>query len=250
MSSIIKNAIMAASIVTALLTSSTAFSQPASASNAAPKWVASTSAGVTLTRGNSDTVLFTANILAARKWDKNELRLGADGTYGENNKVKNAESAHGFGQYNRLFNEKMFGYLRMDALHDGVADVEYRLTFSPGAGYYFIKNAKTILSAEVGPGFVMEKLGSGSKEYLSLRIGERFEHKINERVRMWESLEFLPQVDEWKNFILNAEIGVETGLTESLSLRVYAQDTYDNVPAPTRDKNDLKVVTAIAYKFK
>ncbi len=250
MSRFINNFILAAFLVAALFTTNAAFSQQATPAAPAPKWEASTSAGVTLTRGNSDTVLFTANILAAKKWDKNELRLGADGSYGENNNVKSAESAHAFGQYNRLFNEKAFGYLRADALHDGVADVDYRLTLSPGAGYYFIKNAKTILSGEVGPGFVCEKLGSDTMQYLTLRVAQRFEHKINDRVRIWESLEWLPQVDDWNNYILNSEIGVETGLTDRLSLRVYAQDTYDNVPALGRDKNDLKVITAIAYKFK
>ena len=131
-----------------------------------------------------------------------------------------------------------------------MAEVDYRLTLSPGAGYYFIKNARTLLSAEVGPGFVYERLGLDTKKYLTLRIGQRFEHKFSERVRVWESLEGLPQVDEWTNYILNSEIGVETGLTGRLSLRVFAQDTYHNVPAPTREKNDLKLITAIAYKFK
>ena len=52
-----------------------------------------------------------------------------------------------------------------------------------------------------------------------------------------------------KNDILNAEIGLETDLTDKMSLRTFLQDTYDNVPAPGRKKNDLKLVTAIAYKF-
>jgi hypothetical protein len=32
-------------------------------------------------------------------------------------------------------------------------------------------------------------------------------------------------------------------------LRVYLDDTYNNVPAPGRKKNDLKLVAAVAYKF-
>ena len=48
---------------------------------------------------------------------------------------------------------------------------------------------------------------------------------------------------------MNAEIGIETGITTQISLRTYLQDTYDHEPAPGRQKNDLKFVTAIAYKF-
>lgn len=214
-----------------------------------PLWETSAALGLSLTRGNSETLLFTANILSEKKWDGNEMRLGADATYGEDHDVKNAESVHGFGQYNRLFTERAYGYARLDALHDAVADVEYRVTLSPGAGYYFIKNERTSLSGEIGPGIVFEKQGDDSSEYLTLRIAERFEHKLNDRVKLWQSVEFLPQVDDFSNFIINAEVGIDTTLTKKLSLRVFALDTYDNEPAEGRDENDFKLVTALAYKF-
>jgi putative salt-induced outer membrane protein YdiY len=214
-----------------------------------PAWETSASLGLTLTRGNSETLLFTANVLSEKKWDQNEVRLGADATYGEDREVKNAEAFHGFGQYNRLFTERAFGYIRADALHDAVADVEYRVTLSPGVGYYFIKNERTTLSGEIGPGYVFEKQGDENNEYATLRLAERFEHKLNDRVKIWQSLEFLPQVDDFSNYILNAEAGIDTALTKKLSLRVFAVNTYDNEPAEGREKNDLKLVTAVGYKF-
>jgi putative salt-induced outer membrane protein YdiY len=223
-----------------------------------PVWEKSASVGLTLTRGNSETLLATANILAAKKWQRNELSLGADGTYGETklpgatDSTKNAESLHGFIQYNRLFTERLYGYGRIDALHDAVADIEYRLTFSPGAGYYFIKNENTKLSAEAGPAFILEKLGSADEHgYFTLRLAERFEQKISDRARIWQSAEILPQVDDFDNYLINAELGIEADLTKDkrLALRSFIQDSYDNVPAPGRKRNDLKWVTAIAYKF-
>ena len=155
----------------------------------------------------------------------------------------------GFAQYNRLFTEKFYGYARLDGLHGAVADVDYRFTFGPGAGYYFIKNETTSFSAEVGPSFIVEKVGGQTDEYLALRIGEKFEHKFSERARIWQMAEILPQVDDWENFIVNAEIGAEASLTERLSLRAYVQDTYDNQPAEGRENNDVKLVSALGYKF-
>ncbi|HET7626435.1 MAG TPA: DUF481 domain-containing protein [Verrucomicrobiae bacterium] len=217
---------------------------------AVPKgWDSSAAVGLTLTRGNSDTLLFTGNILTAKKWDNNEIHLGADATYGENDHVKNAETLHGFGQYNRLFSDRFYGYMRLDALHDAPADLKYRVTFSPGAGYYFIKTTATQLSAEAGPGVVFEKQGNDSNTYLTLRLAERFDQKINDHAKIWQSVEILPQVDDFNNFIINAEIGVETALTKKLSLRTFLQDTFDNDPAPGRKSNDLKLVSALAYKF-
>jgi putative salt-induced outer membrane protein YdiY len=214
-----------------------------------PKWTGSAGAGLTLTRGNSETVVATANIGAEKKWDKNELSLGADGAYGEQDDVKNIETVRGFGQYNRLFTERMFGLFRVDALHDAVADVEYRVTLSPGLGYYFIKNKTTFLRGEAGPGVVFEKQGGETSTYMTLRLAERFEHQLSKTAKLWQSAEILPEVGEWSNYIVNAEIGIEVAINTRWSLRTYIQDTYDNEPAPGRKHNDVKVVAGVAYKF-
>jgi putative salt-induced outer membrane protein len=229
---------------TALATIGT-FAQDASTN----KWETTASIGVTVTQGNSDSILGAAQVLSQKKWGPHEMRIGADGTYGELEGEKNVEGLHGFAQYNRLFSERAYGYLRLDGLHDAIADIEYRFTFSPGAGYYFIKNEQTTLSGEAGPAFIYEKQGSESTGYMTARLAERFEHKFNENVRLWQAIEFLPQVDDLNNFLINAEIGVESKLTPKLSVKVFAIDNYDNEPAPGREENDLKVVTALGYTF-
>ena len=239
----------ASTLFSALIIAAVAGTTVQAADPPSTAWETSAAAGVILTRGNSDTMTATANILGQKKWDQHELRLGADATYGEVVDETSAETIHGFGQYNYLFTERMYGYGRIDALHDGIADVDYRITIGPGVGYYFIKEERTLLSGETGPGLVIEKQGGEESTYITLRFAERFEHKFNDRVRVWQSLEWLPQVDDWSNWILNAEVGLESQLSEKLSLRVFAQDTYDNEPAPGRKENDLKLVTALAYKF-
>jgi len=214
-----------------------------------PKWEKSAALGLTLTEGNSDTLLVTGSLLASRKGVRNEISLGADGTYGENNDVKNNEALHGFVQYNRLFTDRFYGYARLDGLHDAIADVEYRITFSPGVGYYFIKNDRTRLSAEVGPGYIYEKQGDDERGYFTLRLAEKFEHKFNDKTKIWQSFEVLPEIEDFDNYIFNAELGVETQLAGKLALRSHLQDTYDNQPAPGRKKNDIKLVTALVWKF-
>ncbi len=223
------------------------------ADEAAPKWESSAAAGLTLTKGNSDTVLGTLNLATKKKWDVHELAFGADAAYGQSEvdgeDETTASSVRGNGQYNRLFNERFYGYGRLEALHDDVAKVDYRLTISPGAGYYLIKEKNMDLSVEAGPGYIFERLDGEEDNYLVLRIAEKFNYKISERARIWQTAELLPQVEDFSNYLLNFEFGVESDLTESLSLRSFIQDTYDSEPAPGRDKNDLKWVTAIAYKF-
>ena len=220
-----------------------------------PKWTGSAAAGLTLTRGNSDTVLATLSFAADRKWAPNELSVGTDGAYGKSkiNGVNNttAESLHGFIQYNRLITEHWYGYGRVDALHDAVADIKYRVMLSPGAGYYFIKNTNTDLSLEAGPGYIFERLDDKDKNYATLRVGEKLHQALSDRARLWQTVEWLPQVDNFNNYIINFEIGLEADLSSSkkLTLRTYLDDIYNNVPAPGRQKSDAKLVAAIAYKF-
>jgi putative salt-induced outer membrane protein YdiY len=212
-------------------------------------WETTAAVGFDLSSGNSDTMNFRADVLGLRKWDQNEIRLGGDVSYGETDDERSTENYHAFGQYNRLFAERCYGYLNADARRDLVADVDYRLSLSPGVGYYVIKNDTTSLAFEAGPGLIFEEVGSVSSEYWTLRLAERFEHKFSDRAKLWQSAEYLPQVDRFENYLLTAELGVEAGLTEKLALRAFVQDIYDNEPAPGRKNNDVKFVTQLAYRF-
>ncbi len=213
-------------------------------------WKTTASVGAALTRGNSDTVTATATLNSERKWGQNEAFFGAAGTYGETDDVTTAASATGFLQYNRLFSERLFGFVRVDALHDDVADIAYRLTFSGGAGYYLVKNEKITLSLEAGPGYVLEKYHhQDQRDYATIRFGEKFTWQISKTARLWQSLDYAPKIDDWADYLLTAEIGIATKITESLDLRVVATDNYRSEPAPGRTENDFKLVAGIGYTF-
>jgi len=213
-------------------------------------WVQSVTAGFSLTSGNSDSLLATLKYLADKKTPVNEFSIDADAGYGKANDVQNANFVHGFGQWNHLFSERAYSYVRLEGLHDDIAAIRYRFTLSAGAGYYFIKEANTTLSAEVGPGVVTEKLDDSTPNtYATLRIGEKFEHKFSPGTRIWQTAEILPQVDRFQNYIFNFELGAEAALSKSMSLNVTLDDCYNSEPANGFKRNDVKLVSGISYKF-
>ena len=262
---------MAAGLLTAIILAAPATVQAQDAKPEEKKgWETSANAGVTLARGNSKSFMATAGINTARKWSKDEALLGASGGYGESTDVQRADNVRpddttksadylkGFGQWNHLFTERFYGGIRLDAIHDDIADVNYRFTLSPLVGYYFIKDPSTTLAAEVGPSFVYEQVGGDEDSYLGARLAERFEHKFKSGARIWQTAEIIPQVDDVENFIVNFELGVEAPLSKKSSLRVVLQDTYDNQPAVASGlapgthyklKNDLKLIAGFSYKF-
>src|SRR4051794_39999483 len=103
-------------------------------------WEGSIAAGLTLQRGNSRTALGNLAFKATDKWDHNELLFNASATYGTISGEKTTEGADANVQYNRLFTERAYGGLKVDLFHDAIAEISYRLTVAPLAGYYFIKD--------------------------------------------------------------------------------------------------------------
>jgi putative salt-induced outer membrane protein len=236
-----------------------------------PKWESSAGVAFAYASGNTENMLFTGNIGTERLGEINEWRFGASAGYGESkpkddgdptteeSREQNTGFARGFGQYNRLFSERFYGLGRVEAIHDSIADIDYRIPISVGAGYYFLKDDTFKLSADVGPGYVWEKLNGVSDEYASLRAGEQFEWKISESSRLWQSLEYTPQITDFSNSVIQFELGVESKLYGNLSMRIVAQDIYRTHPAIISDPgvtpelrrkhNDFRLLAGLNYTF-
>jgi hypothetical protein len=86
-----------------------------------------------------------------------------------------------------------YGFFNLEGLHDGIADLQYRFTLSPGAGYYFLKETNTTLAGELGPGLIFQRLGGVDTTYASLRLAERFEHKLNNGARLGKGRDSCPR---------------------------------------------------------
>jgi putative salt-induced outer membrane protein len=224
-------------------------------------WESSVSLGLTLTRGNSHTLLYSGTYQTEKKTPENEYKLGISGAYGSQNSQENVNNYGGYGQWNHLFSDRFYGYARVDVLRDIIADIDYRVNIGPGVGYYLIKSASTTFSVEAGAGETFERLGETSlvgtnyvhsyenQSFATIRFADNFEHKFNDRARIWQKCEVLPQIDKLQNYVVNFEIGVEASIVKSLALKTYLDDMYQSEPAAGRYRNDVKLVSALSYKF-
>ena len=236
-----------------LCTTLSARAQDAEASavdtNAPPPGEVTADMGFTLTAGNSETMLATAALVGKREWTKARVELGLAGAYGEDTRVANLQTLRGWGQYDRDFAERWYWLGRVEGLHDGIADIDYRFTFSPGVGYWIIRKEKTKLSAEGGVSYVYARRGGSQQDYFALRLAERFEHEFNDRVRLVQNFEILPQIDDVENFFINFDITLESDLSEKLAMTLSFIDNYNNIPAPGRERNDIKFIAGFKYRF-
>lgn len=213
-------------------------------------WKSSVSVGLTIQRGNTDSTLFSADFLTEKKTPVNEYSIGANGSYGDQNDQTTVNNYKAFSQWNHLFSDRFYSYVRVEAMRDLIANVDYRITLGPGAGYYFIKATNTTFAVEGGAAYETEHLDSeNSQDFCTLRVAEKYEYKFKAGPRFWEKVELLPQVDKFDNYLVNAEIGVEAALTKSFSFKTFLDDSYQNEPAVGKLKNDSKLIAALSYKF-
>jgi putative salt-induced outer membrane protein YdiY len=223
----------------------------------APVWHGDVAAGLSLARGNANTFLMNASASAENVWDKNDLKLGAEGVYalnnyGQTNQTRAAENVHGVEDYKRLFTDRWYADFRTDLFHDDIALIRYRAIFGPGIGYYFIKSNMSTLNMDVGASYVRQRLDDdGNVGYAALHVGEHGEHFLNKpkTARIWETIQYYPQLTYWHNFLLTAEAGAEAALSTRFSLRVVADDNFNRDPAPGAKENDILLTSQLVYKY-
>ena len=220
-----------------------------SLSSSAAEWENSFDLGATITKGNSDSTLITAGFTSALKEKSDEYLLNLFYTYGESEDNSTNDDVLANASWKHLVNDKTYVGARFDFLRDDIADLNYRTSITATAGTYLIKNDVTQLSVEGGIGYTFEEQGGIDNDYANLYIGEFFEHKFNESTKVYQSLTLFSPVDDFDNYNFIAELGIETTLSKTLSLKVFAQNKYDAQPATGRDSNDIRFVTGISYKF-
>ena len=92
-----------------------------------------------------------------------------------------------------------------------------------------------------------EKVDGASNDYLALRFAERYSCQATKTAKLVQSLEYLPEAEDFDNYLLTGEIGVEAVLSERMNLRVVVQDKYDSTPAPAAVYNDLSLIAGVGF---
>ncbi len=212
------------------------------------------SVGVTLTDGNSETM--QANVALVTEGEKEGLgsvRAGIEANYGESTVASNTETTvenvRAFFGVKKTISPRTFGALNGEILYDDIAQVDYRATLGPGLGVYLIKNDQTGLYVEAGPSYVWEDVAGVSDDYLALRLAQRFDHAMSKTAKVWQSLDYLPRADDFADYLLKAELGVEAALHARMRLRFVLQDQYDSTPGEGLEENDLTLIAGIGVSL-
>jgi len=216
-------------------------------------WDSELVTGLSLTDGNSETLLLNVGAATKNISGSNESFLSVEYNYGESTvdgeDSTTTDNAKGYAQYNHLLSDVSYAYLKADALYDDLADIDYRVVVGPGLGQYLIKDDVANLAVELGVAWQTEEVGGVEDDFVVLRVAQRYARQLSETAEVWQSVEYLPEIEDFGNYLLNVEIGVQAALNDVSSLRVVFTDRYDSEPADGTDDNDLSLTAGLVYKL-
>lgn len=222
-------------------------------------WETKVSLGYELNGGNSESESLSGAISTEKNLGVWRLDAKAEGAYKEST-TKDADgkkvdeqtegNAKAKADLKRLFGS-FFVYAGEEISHDAIADVKYRSITSLGIGVFLWDQPEFRFPISVGLAYVTEEAPE-KDDYLALRFTEETTWQVNANLKLWQKFEFIPEVSEFDNILINGEVGGETKLTETLSLTIKYVVEYDAEADKEDDSietTDTKFVTQISYTF-
>lgn len=206
--------------------------------------------GMTLTDGNSQTR--QANLALTTHGEKDKLgsvRAGVEAGYGESKidgeRQTTLENARAFASARKTLSPRLYAALDGSVLHDDIALIDYRAMLGPAFGAYLVKTEQTALSLDLGLSYIWERVDGGSDDFLALRLAERFDHAISATASFWQAAEYIPRTEDFKDYLLAAELGVEAAMNTRVNLRMVLRGSYDSTPAAGLKRHDLTLVSGV-----
>lgn len=146
------------------------------------------------------------------------------------------------------FDERSYlvGALRYE--NDDFSPFDYQAVFSLGYGYTAIKNERTELSFEVGPGYKrFEPVATGETETDVVGRGLiGFRHRFNENTAFENT--FLVEAGADNRFYQN-DAGLVVNMNKTLALKLGYQVRHNSEVAPGLKKTDQLMTTNLVYNF-
>lgn len=204
--------------------------------------------GYNLTQGNAETALVTGAAHAVYNKDEDSWFLGLMGAVGEQNEETTQEFGRGDVEYNRSLSKKTYFGVGSTAITDRVADIDYRAFINCLIGIRLKETEEWNIGTEIGPSWVFQRQESESDNFLAPRFGQTTKWQLSEATSLYNRSEIFISTEDTEKILVNAEIGMETSLTRTLSLVISLQDRFDNQPAQGKERNDVLVTTSLKVK--
>ncbi len=223
---------------------------------AAVKWSGSLVAGAIISSGNTESEAYNISFDAVRRADVDRLSFAAGYFFGRQTDpdtgIESTSTDNWFaqGKYDYFFTKKFYGYANARVERDRIANLDLRFTPGVGVGYQWVESADFNFNTEAGVTWVYEDYETGdSDSHFAARLAYHVDRRINDKVKIFHNLEYLPSLEDIEDFNVNADAGLRATLTERMFGEAKVEWKYDATPAPGAEKNDLRWVLGVGWTF-
>jgi len=228
-------------------------------------WSGLLDTGLSLTRGNSESVTYSLSGKAARVTDRDKISVYTTAVYA-NSTVNglNSTTAHAIrgGVRGDLdVSEHLFVFGFTDFEYDQFQDLDLRSVVGGGLGYHVIKTKATTFDLFAGGDYDQDYFGAiagtattpakaaVTRKNGEIDLGETFNAKINNRTTVTEQLSLYPNVSDTGTYRFQFDATAATKLKSWLSWQVTYSDRYLSDPLASLKKNDLILSTGVRLTF-
>jgi putative salt-induced outer membrane protein YdiY len=223
-----------------------------------PAWTGSIIANGVLNRGNTNNetagVTATATLRRETPLINDRTFLLADYSYGNTGRggsqTETTDNGDLKGEYDRYWSDQFYGLAVAGLTHDRIAHLDYRLTPGLGVGYQPFEGPKFNLRGEAGVSYLYENYQPGGVDQkVVLRLAYHVDKKLNERVSVFNDVEWLPAFQDPADYVLNADAGFHADITKQFFGELKVVYRRNDRPPVGALKDDLEFVAGLGWKF-
>jgi putative salt-induced outer membrane protein YdiY len=228
-------------------------------------WSGLLDTGLSLTRGNSESLTYSLSGKAARVTDRDKISVYTTAVYA-NSTVNglNSTTAHAIrggvrGDLN--VSEHLFVFGFTDFEYDQFQDLDLRNVVGGGLGYHVLNTKATTFDLFAGGDYDQDFFGAiaptattpataaVTRKNGEVDLGETFNAKINNRTTLTEQFSLYPNVSDTGRYRFQFDATAATKLKNWLSWQVTYSDRYLSDPLAGLKKNDLILSTGVRLTF-
>jgi putative salt-induced outer membrane protein YdiY len=228
-------------------------------------WSGLLDTGLSLTRGNSDSLTFSLSGKAARVTERDKISVYTTAIYTDSTvDGVNSTTAHAIrggvrGDLNVSDHLFVFGFT--DFEYDQFQDLDLRNVVGGGLGYHVINTKATSFDVFAGGDYDQDFFGAiaatattpataaVTRKSGEVDLGETFNAKINNRTTITEQFSIYPNVSDTGTYRFQFDATAATKLKNWLSWQVTYSDRFLSDPLPGFKTNDLILSTGFRLTF-
>jgi putative salt-induced outer membrane protein YdiY len=228
-------------------------------------WSGLLDTGLSLTRGNSESLTYTLSGKAARVTDRDKISVYSTAIYSDSTvDGVNSTTAHairGGIRSDLNVSDHLFIFGFTDFEYDQFQDLNLRNVLGGGGGYHVINTKTTIFDVFVGGSYNQAFYGAlaatatepampaVTRKTGEIVLGETLNSKLSSRTTLTEQFSIYPNISDTGTYRFQFDATAATKLKNWLSWQVTYSDRYLSDPLPGIKTNDLLLSTGVRLTF-